>query len=330
VTDLGVVDPIRIPPSVLALVARIRQLPPYAIVFLGAFVVRATADLTTALSSSGLDPSSTIFGLVLGSIPGWLTLLIPVAVAWSTATQGDAADRVVRGAIAVGLSEIAAMAADVIGGRPDTLFLVPTLVRMVSAFTFAGGLIWIAHGLEALRMTEPPSRIRSAAVVGVAVGLAAAVLELVARVVQLVDLARSPFLDEADQAILLTNTTGLVHVLVLLAWAYLAWVLVRSDLDTGRAPAATRSGAVAGWLTVGRLGASLGSLALLPVVSESPDGLGGTSTAMSVFFVISFTVATCTFASLIALVSGFARGLAIESGMDDADEDPPAAEAPAR
>lgn len=325
--DLGVVDPIRPPASIVALAGRIRLLPPYAIAFLIVAVARAIADIvTTAGFYDGLGGPGSILGLVLGSVPGWLILLIPVAVGWSTLNVSNASARVVRGSIAVGLSEVAAMAGSVIGGPENPTFLATAVVRMFSAFLLAGGLVWMAHGLEALRTNEPTSMVRRAAIAAIAVGLTAAVVELVARIAQLVSLVPGQFGAEEDGAIFAANVTGLANVLVLLAWTYLAWVLIRADRDRDRPRSATRIGAASGWLATAWLGASLAALGLLPFASESPDGLGP-SLAGTYYFVVSIAAATFSVASLAALVSGLATGLAAGPATD-ADEREEAVEGP--
>lgn len=318
--DLGVVDPIRPPASVVALVGRIRLLPAYAIAFLLVAVAGAIVDIATAAGSyGGLGAPGSMLGLVLGSVPGWLTLLVPVAVGWSALKLGDVSGRIIRGSVAIGLSEVAAMAGSMIGGPENPTFLATAVVRMFSAFLLAGGLIWMAHGLEALRANEPTPMVRRAAIAAIGVGLTAAVVEFVARLAQLVSLVPGQFGAEEDGAIFAANVTGLSNVLVLLAWTYLAWVLVRADGDPDRPRSATRIGAASGWLAIAWLGASLAALALLPFASESPDGITGPSAAGTYYFVVSIAAATFSVASIAALISGLATGLA-NSLAPDADD----------
>ena len=319
--DLGVVDPIRPPASAVALANTFRRLPPYAIAFLALAVARAIADIVTTIGSDGgLGVSGSILGLLLGSAPAWLTLLTPFAVGWAALTLGKAPSRVVRGSIAIGLSEVVAMAGSLIAGPfapgPEMpTFIATAAARMASAFLLAGGLIWLAHGLEALRAIEPTRTLRRSAIVAVVVGLAAAVVEFVARVAQLVTFVPGDVGAEGDAAIFAANAMGLANILVLLAWTYLAWVLIRADRDADRPRSATRLGSVSGWLAIAWLGASLTGLALLPFASESPDGLGP-SAASTLSFVIAIAAATFGLASIAALVAGLAKGLASQLDED--------------
>ena len=340
-TDLGVVDPIRAPASVTAFTTRIRGLPPYALAFLLVFAVRAAADLyQTALGFGDVVGPSSILGLLLGSLPDWFVLLIPVAVAWSIGRFGDVSGRLTRGAIAVGLSEVVLMAVRVAaplvsGIAPESSsFLLSSFIRMVGTFLLAGGLIWMAHGLEALRTTDPSPRVRRAALLAVVIGLAAATLEFVGQAVQLVGLAASDVLEDVDRAILVSNAMAMAHVVILLAWVYLAWVLVRGAGDAGRPPQATRMGAAAGWFVTGWLGATVAALAVLPIASEAPGALAGGSAAVALLGLASIVAATCNVTALLAIVSALAGGLAAQGGRDAAlalEADPgmlPAGEAP--
>jgi hypothetical protein len=308
--DLGVVDPIRPPASAVALASTLRRLAPYAIGFLVIAVARAIADIAAAAASYGVGGSGAILGLVLGSVPGWLALLVPVAVGWAVLKLGEAPSRVVRGSIAIGLSEVLAMVGGLIGGSEIPSILATAVARMFSALLLAGGLIWLARGLEALRAIEPARRLRRAAITAVAVGLTAAVVELVVRIAQLGSLAPDGFAAEEVRAIFAANAAGVANVLVLLAWTYLAWVLIRADRDPDRPRSATRIGAASGWLAIAWLGASLAALAVLPFASESPDGLAGWTAAGVYYYVAYIAAATFGLASIAAFVAALATGVA--------------------
>jgi hypothetical protein len=319
--ELGVVDPIRPPAFLVALLGRIRALPPYAIAFLLIAIVRAVADLSVAIRSLGVpDMSFPILGLLLGSVPDWLTLLIPVAVGWSTVRLGSASGRVVRGAIAVGLSEVARMAGSLLSGPEMSSLLMADVVRAVAVFLLAGGLIWMAHGVEALRRSAPTSTARRVAVGAIILGLVAAAVELVARLAQLASSVPPMDGEDFERAIFTSNAAGLAHVLVLLAWAYLAWVLIRGDGDAGRPASATRMGSASGWFAIGWFAASIAALAAVPFAIEAPDGPAGPSTASLILWITTVAGATCVLISMAALAAGLRGGLATESLADDAYE----------
>jgi hypothetical protein len=319
-SDLGVVDPIRAPASVIALQGRIRSLPMYAIGFLLVFVVRATADLYAAARQVSEFGPSPILGVLLGSLPDWLTLLIPVAVGWSALRLGASSGRVVRGAIAVGLSEVVAMAERFIGGAEDPMFAISAMVDAVSFVLFAGGLLWLARGLEGLRVGTPSVRGQRGALLAMAMGVMVAAIELVGRAAQIVGVDASDYADSGDSAILVANAVSLTYVVVPLAWAYLAAVLVRADQDPGRPPRATRLGAWAGWLSIASLAASLASLAWLPFAGETDAAIETLTMLSSILYVVAVAGATIALARIAVLVAALAGGLGSQCGQMDAAE----------
>ena len=311
--ELGVVDPIRPPANVVAFGGRLRLLPPYAIAFLGIFVARAIADLYAAFRPDGEFGVTPILSLILASMPDWLVLLTPVAVGWAVVRRGPASQRVTRGAIAVGLSGVVAMGARFIGSSEGLVIAIDGFVRMVSFVLLAGGLLWIARGLEALRTGTPSVAARRGAIVAIAFGVALAAVEVVARVAQILSFSYADYADAGqDGALLIANVLGVSYVLVLLAWAYLAWVLLRAGWDAGRSSQALRLGTTAGWLEVIWLGISLAGLALLPFATEASLAAGEQTMLSSIAYVLAISGATIALAANAALVAGLARGLAAE------------------
>jgi hypothetical protein len=317
-TDLGVVDPLRPPAGVVAFVARVRALPPYALGFLGVLAAKVVADLYTDLRPYWDSGAQFIVGLLVHAVPEWLMLLAPVAVAWSAARRGAAQHRVLRGAITVGLSEVVAIGAGVIGHPENPTWAISAVVRSVSFALLAVGLVWMARGLESLRSAEPSVLARRGAVLGVVLGLAVAGVELVARIAQMVSIDYAGYSLGEGQAILITSLASMTYLLVPLAWAYLAWALVRADRDPARPPRATRLGAWAGWFTIAWLGASLIGFAWLPFTSardvEPSEGLTMLS---SILLVVVVTAAIIALAAIATLIAALAAGLA--SGADEAD-----------
>jgi hypothetical protein len=244
-------------------------------------------------------------------MPDWLALLMPVAVGWATVRFGAASTRVTAGAVAVGLSEIVAMGAGLIGGPENPTFAISATVRAVSFVLLAGGLLWLARGLEVLRSGTPSTLARRGALLGLGIGVAVTAIELVARVAQTVGFDYVEYAGDEGRAILIANLVSVTYVLVPLAWAYLGWVLIRSDGDVARPPRATRLGAWAGWLRIAWLGTSLVGLAWLPFASRADLEPGEGPTMLStILLVVAVTGAAIAVAAIALLVAGIAVGLA--------------------
>jgi hypothetical protein len=317
-TDLGVVDPLRPPASVVAFGGRLRLLAPYAIGFLGIFLARGLADLYALLRQLGdIGAYPTFLSLILGSVPEWLALLLPVAVGRASVRGGVASSRVVRGAMAIGLSEVVAMAAGFIGGPENPTYAVTAIVRAASFVLLAGGLLWMAQGLEALRSGPPSAAGRRGALVALAFGVAVVAVQLFGRLAQILSFNYSDYADGGqDGAILIGNVLGLSYVLVPLGWAYLSWVLLRSGVDAGRPTGAIRFGSWTGWLALIWLGTSLAGLALLPFATQTALAAGEQTMLGTIAYVLAISAATLSLAAMATLVAGLASGLAAEPSRD--------------
>jgi len=322
VEDLGVVDPLRAPESLGRVARGLRDLPPYALGFLIAATARTVvgvADWWGTAALPGADVGTSILSLIVGTMPGTVLLLIPVAVAWSIDRDGGAPERVYRGAIAVGLGELINLATGFVGAGNRPTMLLYGAMSLAANFLLAGGLVWIAHGLEAMRQREPsPTTGRGALVVGVLGGVGAVVL-LVLGISGLAASVPGPGAQDVDRALFVGRAAGLASALVVFGWAYLAWVTIRGRDDLDRDPRATRAGAVSGWLAGAWLVASaIALLALVPSFAGSPDGLGSEPPGGSLYVVLSVIGAACRAGAILALAWGLILGLGSD-GEPEAD-----------
>jgi cytochrome c oxidase assembly factor CtaG len=144
----------------------------------------------------------------------------------------------------------------------------------------------------------------------VVVGLAATAIDIAGRLVQLVQLVPPEVEAEVDRVLFTVNATALTMPLVLLAWAYLAWTLIRGIDDSQRPVAATRSGAIAGWLAGAWLVTSLVALALQPLVTASISDAEGPTPASTILFAVSLAGVLSAVGSLAFLVRALSIGLA--------------------
>lgn len=324
--DLGVVDPIRAPEVLVDFGRRLRALPLYALGFLLAAIIRTVllvADWAVTAGMPGLDPGSSLLSLVVGILPGTVLLLVPVAVAWSSERDSSAPERVVRGSIAVGLSELANVAAGSLGAGDVSSMLVSTAVSLGGNLLLGGGLIWMAQGLEALRETEPRSITGRVALLVAAMGAAVVVVQLVVGVAALVGAIPGPGADEFDQALFIGRAAGLTAAVPVLGWAFLAWVLIRGRDDLDRQPMATR-GAMSGWLAGAWFLASIiATLLVVPYLLGSPDGLGTAPPGGSIYVVASLLGAVFSAGAVYVLAWSLASGLATDV---EVDVDPVAAD----
>lgn len=316
--DLGVVDPIRPPASAVRFGNRVRQLPAYALAFLLLAVAGAIVDIATALG--GISPgvgASPLLGLVLGALPGWVVLLVPAAVAWATQTTGSASRRVVRGSIAIGLSEVGHIAANLMGISEPSGVVAYAVVEMVAWLLLALGLIWLANGMEAVRRQEPTPVVQRIALGVVVIGVLAAVLDLGTRLIQL---GGADLRDEYDAAIFFTNVTGLAYIGTLLGWTFLARALLRGGGDAGRPRAATRAGAVAGWLAgLWLLGSLLSVVAFVPFVAATDPEILARPPWGDVYLLVAVAARACSVLAIVYLAWGLRAGLGSEGGSEAAE-----------
>jgi hypothetical protein len=317
--DLGVVDPIRAPEALVELTRRLRGLPLYALGFLLAAIVRIVLDVADWAEMPKLDPGSGLASLILGTLPVSLLFLIPVAVAWSVQAHGLASSRVIRGSIAVGLSELARMASALILAEDGSTGLAYAGLNLGAAFLLGGGLIWMAHGMEALRRLEPSPLARRAGIGIAASGAVLAVVRLASGLLLLVQAIPGRGSDDVDRFVFMSQATTLANsVIILLGWSYLAWVLIRGYGDADRSRTGTLAGAVSGWLAgMWILASAIWAIALLPWVFASAEDPGAEQPG-EFFDAVLIGATLCAAGALAALAWGLANGLGTDAEADEA------------
>jgi hypothetical protein len=149
-SDLGVVDPLRIPGAVAA--RRIwRGLPPLAQAFIG------LATLDVIIRALGLF--GTELFLFLDNPLSWFTaffphdalILLPAVVVVRRRDALEATPLVVRGAVAIALVEmLSAPSRNLVSGSAPDPVIAPTVVSILALLVSAGGWFWIAQGLKVL------------------------------------------------------------------------------------------------------------------------------------------------------------------------------------
>jgi len=238
-SDLGVVDPIRIPGA-----ARARGLwsglPWLGQLFVALAVVdivmRALGLLGTSLSIEVSAPLTWITAF----LPHDALILLPAVILARRPTAFAEFPALLRGAITVALVELLN---DPIRGLFATLGAGDNLVLLLliaSVAAVATGLAWVAlaRGLKAFAPPEPwASSALLANLVGGALALSAIVAAASALLFNELDLGVS--LDT-----LFARTGSTIAALSGLGLAYLAWVIVRGTDDPARPAAATRLASV--------------------------------------------------------------------------------------
>jgi hypothetical protein len=197
---------------------------------------------------------------------------------------------------------------------------------MISFLLLAGGLFWMARGLEALVTGTPSMAARRGARMAIVLGVAVVAVELFARLSQILRFNYADYADGGqDGAILIANVMGLSYVLVPLAWSYAARALLRAGGDTHRSPQAVRLGTAAGWLAIVWLGTSVAGVALLPFAMEADLASGEQTTLGAIAYVLAVAGATMALAAIATLVAALANGLgARDPGLAELGDSQPA------
>ena len=240
-TDLGVVNPIRVPTSVQTY---IRGMPRIARVFVALALLdllgRALGLVEPGIGFSTRYPTS----FVSAFLPSFALILLPAAVFFRRPDAETATPWVLRGAVIVALVELL--------GSPTGAFLAGldnsgenTLLFWVAALEvvlFAVGWVALGRGLSKLNPVAPAAPVA---------GLAnlAALLVASTIILGLIQTALSPtnVADAAGSGVLTINhVAGWVG---LLAWAYLLRSVLRGLDDPSRSLAVTRLAAVGALLS---------------------------------------------------------------------------------
>jgi len=159
-SDLGVVDPMRIPGSA-TLRRAWRALPILARVFV------ALAGVDVAARALGLFGTGLYLHLeypltwFTAFFPHDALILLPALIVARRPDALDSMPLVVRGAVAVAAVELLSAPAGnlvSIGNAPDPV-VAPTVISIVAQLVTAGGWLWLAQGLRALNQAKPTESI---------------------------------------------------------------------------------------------------------------------------------------------------------------------------
>jgi hypothetical protein len=233
-SDLGVVDPIRIPGA-----ARAQRLWASLPQVSRIFVVLAVVDIV--VRGLGLFGTSLFIEIVApltwitAFLPHTALILLPAVIAARRPGAAAALPLVVQGAIVVALVELLKdPVGNAFSGIVVDQILAPVLVAMAGAIATAVGWVAIARGMRAFTPPPPPDAIAGLAGF-VAGGLAIGAFVSAASAILLgqIDLG-----DPAWNTLLRLNNA--VVALSGLGLAYLAWVVIRGTVDPDRPARATK------------------------------------------------------------------------------------------
>ena len=233
-SDLGVVDPMRIPG-----LARAQQwwrsLPRLAQVFVALagvdIVIRALGLFGTTFSYGSLDPLS----LVLGFLPHDALILLPAVIMWRRPDALETMPFGLQGALAVALVELlSAPLRGIVSGNAVDQMTGPTIIAIAATLITAGGWIGIARGMRWYMPAKPDESVAGLAnIVAGGLVLGAFFGTILALFVPNSFELGDPLWND------LARLNGAILSLSGLALAYLAWIVVRGTRDPGRPPAAT-------------------------------------------------------------------------------------------
>jgi hypothetical protein len=238
-TDLGVVDPMRIPGP-----ARARRLWAGFPQLVHVFVALVAADLLArALGLLGMtlhvnlkDP----LGTFATFFPHDALILLPALIAWRRPDALEAMPLVTQGAITVALVELLdTPLRGLVSGSQANPFALPTVVAIAATLVTASGWVAIARGMRWFTPWKPQE---SAAGLANLIGWAFALGAIIGAISSL-------FAPNVETGVPLWNDLARLNNAVValgeLALAYLAWIIVRGTFDPGRPPGATYLATVA-------------------------------------------------------------------------------------
>jgi len=273
-SDLGVVDPIRIP-GVARAIRIWSGLPRPAQVFV------ALVGVDIAIRALGLFHTSLF--LEVSAPLTWLTAFVPhdalillpaVILARRPSAMAESPD-LVRGAIAVAIVELSKdpLRGLLTGNGADGGLVSIVLIGLIASLATAAGWVAMARGMQGM---TPPRPFDSTRLLANVIGGALALLALTAAVSAL--LGQGLELGDETSA-LLVRLAGAAAALGGLGLAYLAWVIARGTDDPARPAVATKlaTASVAG-VAIGSflsLAAGTGLVWFLIVVATWVGGMTG-------------------------------------------------------
>jgi hypothetical protein len=257
VTELGVVDPIRLPPVFSRAAQTFRRLPTVA----KAFAILAAIDaIDLVLGRIGsISPDTDLIwvpGFILAAAASVATLALPAVVWWRTPDVRRSRPLLARGAIAIGTAGalalvgrhvIQALIGDSGIGPPPpgqiSAFAVESVVQIARALVEAAGFLWIAEGLRRLAPSNPSPAIRRAALIAAAITVGTALAALLWQLMQVPDQLAIDSQALGEPAILIALGQP-ISIAPTLAFGYVVWVLLRGIGGSGPR-LAVRIGAIA-------------------------------------------------------------------------------------
>ncbi len=279
VTELGVVDPIRIPPAFTRAVASFRRrawdpLPPVAKLFVALSALdiawRAIGFAGTGLFISLESPIS----IVSTFLPHNLLIALPALVLARRADAAVATPLVLGGAVVLALVELlwSPFSNAAFGSGGDGAFVIGSIVQVGALVLKSVGWLALAYGLIAITAGKPSPFLGRLGNLVFAFLAAGAVVGLVSLLVSPFDLGDPGW--DAMQGI-----AAVVALVELVVFGFLARVIVHGTLDERRPAEATTvaSGAVVMAAITGMLAAGV---SLVAIVARSPD-LGGATQAFA-------------------------------------------------
>lgn len=260
VTELGVVDPMRLPPVFSRVTESFRRLQTVAKVFAVLAVVDAIDLVIGRIGSISPDIGLVwLPGFILAAGASVATVALPVVVWWRTPDVRRSQPLLASGVIAIGTAGLLALAgrhviqaligdSGIVFPAPGQIsaFAVEAVVPIARALVEAAGLLWIAEGLRRLAPSNPSPTIRRLALIAAAITIGAALTAMAWQLVQLPDQLANDSQVFGDPAILVALAQPISSAPTL-AFGYVVWVLLRGIGGSGRR-LGVRIGAIAAGL----------------------------------------------------------------------------------
>jgi hypothetical protein len=257
VTELGVVDPMRLPPFVSRAAESFRQLPTVAKVFAILAAIDAVDLVLGRIGSISPDVDLIwVPGFILTAAASVATLALPVVVWWRTPDVRRSRPLLASGAIAVGTAGalellgrhvIQALIGNsgAVGPATDqfSAFAVVAVIQIARALVEAAGFLWVAEGLRRIAPSNPSPMVRRVAFVAAAITIGTALAAFIWQLGQLPGQLANDSQAFGEPAILIALPQP-ISVAPMLAFGYLVWVLIRGIGGPGRR-LAVRMGAIA-------------------------------------------------------------------------------------
>jgi hypothetical protein len=257
VTELGFVDPMRLPSFLSRAAESFRQLPMVAKVFATLAAIDAVDLVLRRIGS--ISPGNDLIwvpGFIFAVAASVATLALPVVVWWRAPDVRRSRPLLARGAIAIGTAGalalvsrhvIQALIGDSGIGAPPTgqisAFAVESVVQIARALVEAAGFLWIAEGLRRLEPSNPSRTIRRAALIAAAITVGTALAALIWQLLLVPDQLANDSQVFGEPAILIALAQP-ISIAPTLAFGYVVWVLLRGIGGSDRR-LAVRIGAIA-------------------------------------------------------------------------------------